>query len=303
VIVSKNGTFLLMRDYMDYHADRFLDFSTLVLDRRGEPVALFPANRVDSRVVSHGGLSYGGMLSGASMTTSQSLDAFGAWLAFCKKAGIKEVLYKSIPPIYHRSPADEDKYALFYFGAELYRREVLSVVDLHCPMAPQERRRRGRAKAEKSGLRVEESTSLDSFWSILAENLASRHGVRPVHTLGEIQLLHSRFPRNIRLFGVFAGDRMCAGTLLYYALPVVHAQYIAAEAAARTDGALDLLFLTLIEAARGTARYFDFGNSNEQEGRRLNRGLADFKEGFGARAICHDFYRIDPVREPPLSSD
>jgi hypothetical protein len=91
---------------------------------------------------------------------------------------------------------------------------------------------------------------------------------------------------------------MCAGTLLYYALPTIHAQYVAAQEMARTAGALDLLFLTLIEASRGTARYFDFGNSNEQEGRCLNRGLADFKEGFGARAICHDFYRIDPARAP-----
>ena len=27
VDVSKNGTFMLIRDYMDYHADRFIDHS------------------------------------------------------------------------------------------------------------------------------------------------------------------------------------------------------------------------------------------------------------------------------------
>ncbi len=158
VSASKNGTFQFMRDYMDYHANRFVDFSTIVLDSRGRTVALFPANRIDSCVISHGGLSYGGMLSNSSMTTSRSLDVFAAWIAFCHGGGAGQIVYKAVPSIYHRGPADEDKYALFHFGAELYRREVLSVVDLDCPTTPQERRLRGRAKAEKSGLRVEESS-------------------------------------------------------------------------------------------------------------------------------------------------
>ncbi len=169
---------------------------------------------------------------------------------------------------------------------------MLSVVDLLRPGPVQERRHRGVKKAQKRGLRVTESDDLESFWSILETNLTTRHGLRPVHTVAEMQLLRERFPNNIRLFSVFDGARMCAGAILYYALPTVHAQYVASEDAVRSIGALDLLFSILIERVRGEARYFDFGNSNEQEGRYLNRGLADFKEGFGARAICHDFYRL-----------
>jgi len=40
--------------------------------------------------------------------------------------------------------------------------------------------------------------------------------------------------------------------------------------------------------------YFDFGISNEQQGRFLNRGLIEQKEGFGGRAVVHDFYRLEP---------
>lgn len=43
---SKNGTFLFCRDYMDYHADRFEDFSAIV-ESNGRPLALFPASRRD----------------------------------------------------------------------------------------------------------------------------------------------------------------------------------------------------------------------------------------------------------------
>lgn len=38
--------------------------------------------------------------------------------------------------------------------------------------------------------------------------------------------------------------------------------------------------------------YLDFGISNENDGRYLNLGLIEQKEGFGARTVVHDFYRL-----------
>lgn len=58
---SRNATFLLRRDYMDYHSDRFTDCSLIV--RHGDkPVALLPASRHGSEARSHGGLTYGGLV-------------------------------------------------------------------------------------------------------------------------------------------------------------------------------------------------------------------------------------------------
>ena len=37
---SKNGTFLFLRDYMDYHSDRFDDHSLMVRDQKGKLLAL-----------------------------------------------------------------------------------------------------------------------------------------------------------------------------------------------------------------------------------------------------------------------
>ena len=230
------------------------------------------------------------------MTTSRAIDVFAAWLDHCRDLGIEEIIYKTVPVIYHRMPADEDRYALFRHGAELYRRELLSVVDLGAAVPFQNRRRRGARKAAKHGLAARESGNLEEFWSILQANLESHHNLKPVHTVAEMRLLRERFPNNIRLFGVFEESRMCAGSVLYYAGPTIHTQYIASTGHARDIGALDLLFTWLIEAAPKQARYFDFGNSNEQEGQYLNCGLADFKEGFGARAISQDFYRLNLSR-------
>ncbi|MDE5684162.1 MAG: GNAT family N-acetyltransferase, partial [Muribaculaceae bacterium] len=101
-----------------------------------------------------------------------------------------------------------------------------------------------------------------------------------------------RFPENIRLFGVFEDERMIAGTVLYITHTTVHAQYIASDAIGREKGALALLFHTVIEQFRASARYFDFGTSNEDGGLVLNAGLIRQKCGFGARAVAFNTYKV-----------
>jgi hypothetical protein len=48
----------------------------------------------------------------------------------------------------------------------------------------------------------------------------------------------------------------------------------------------------LINSYYSEKTYFDFGISTENEGMRLNEGLMSNKEGFGARAVVHDFYEL-----------
>ncbi|MDD4519879.1 MAG: GNAT family N-acetyltransferase, partial [Alphaproteobacteria bacterium] len=59
---SKNGTFMLNRDFMDYHADRFHDFS-LMFYKKETLIALLPASLHGTELRSHGGLTYGGLIS------------------------------------------------------------------------------------------------------------------------------------------------------------------------------------------------------------------------------------------------
>jgi hypothetical protein len=300
---SKNGTFVLQRGFMDYHSDRFTDASTLVSSTDGRLLALFPANRSGTRLSSHAGLSYGGMISDETMTGPLAIAIFASWFRHFQHQGVDQLVYKQVPHIYHRMPADEDRYALFYHGAAIYRRDMTQTVELAAQGPLQERRRRGAKKAAKAGFVVRETDAVEAFWEILAENLASRHQRRPVHSPEEIRLLQGRFPENIRLFGVFEGETLRAGTLVFCCGPTIHAQYIASSEPARMVGALDFLFLTLLDFFRPSARYFDFGNSNENEGRYLNLGLTEFKEGFGARAIVQDFYMLDLARWDEVTNE
>lgn len=61
---SRNGTFLLRRSFMDYHANRFTDHSLLFKNQTGHILGLLPAHiRPEQHLaISHGGLTYGGLV-------------------------------------------------------------------------------------------------------------------------------------------------------------------------------------------------------------------------------------------------
>lgn len=48
-------------------------------------------------------------------------------------------------------------------------------------------------KAQEAGIIVKRENNFEGFWKVLDANLEERYQVHPVHTLQEIELLHSRF--------------------------------------------------------------------------------------------------------------
>lgn len=288
---SKNGTFLFHRDYMDYHSDRFADASLMVRGRGGRVVALLPANRSGEQVVSHAGLTFGGFVTDGGMTLPVMVEIFGETVEHLRAQGVETLRYKSIPSIYHSQPSDEDLYCLFLHGAALYRRDVLVTLLSSGRLPVQERRRRSLQRAARAGLTVREDRDFAAFWQILFANLQQRFGVAPVHSLEEIQRLAAAFPEQIRLFAAYRDGEMLAGAVVYVSRTVCHVQYNAASEEGRRLGALDLVLECVIREHQGTP-YVDFGASTERDGHFLNVGLVDYKEGFGARTVVHDFYEL-----------
>lgn len=288
---SKNGTFMLKRDYMDYHSDRFFDISLMFFEN-DKLVAVFPASLHDNEIRSHGGLTYGGVITDRKMTTSRMLRVMDALTDFYQDNGISRILYKRVPPIYYTYPSDEDLYALFRFNAHLYRRDVSTAVYIPNKIRFSELRKRSIKKAINSGLQVRQSHDFDTFVTLLTEVLQTKHDTKPVHTADELKLLVSRFPDSIKLYAAFQGDLMLAGVLIFDTPHVVHAQYIANSYEGRKIGALDLVMDFLINVYSENKLYFDFGISTEKEGLYLNDGLIAQKEMFGGRAVVYDFYEI-----------
>ena len=288
---SKNATFLFDRRYMDYHADRFEDYSLMVY-YKSELYALLPANRVADTLYSHQGLTYGGLLMTSDSKTAVVRDAFVAVNNFLRQEGICRVIYKPIPWIYASLPSEEDLFALNNVcKAQVSSRDVATVVMLSHRLPLSELRRRCVKKAWKAGVEIREAQDCSVFWPLLEANLKRRYNARPVHSLEEITLLKSRFPQQIRLFVACKDGRVIGGTLLYICARTIKTQYISANEEGRRVGALDLLFTTLLDkCSENGMEYFDFGTSNRPENDDLNDSLIFQKEGLGGRAVCYDTY-------------
>lgn len=277
---------------MDYHNHRFDDHSLMIFKDK-DLIALFPANISGHNLISHQGLTYGGLILHDSIRFEDVLSVFKSLLYYLFDKGITDLTLKLLPKIYHASPSDEIDYLLFKCNAELIRRDVLSV------LKPKEKhysrdRKAGIKRGLHNNLRVEETDTFDAFWNeILIPNLDSKFKTSPVHNLEEITRLKLKFPDQIRQFNVYKNEKIVAGTTIFDTKFVAHSQYISGNAEKNKLGSLDFLHAHLLEHVFGDKPYFDFGISNENEGKNFNQGLLYWKEGFGARAISHDFYKLD----------
>lgn len=288
---SKNGNFLHLRQYMDYHAHRFDERSVLV-EKNAKPVAVFPCNRMDDQIVSHGGLTYGGLIYGNDLHATEILEILIILVRHYRAVGARTIVYKAIPHVFHRYPAEEDLYALFRLGAKLVRRDISSVISIKDKLKYSDSRKNTVRKAQKQGVVVKEGDFLKEYYALLSLVL-EKFETRPVHSLAELELLVDRFPDNIRTFCAFKADRMQGGAIVYDFGHIAHTQYLAVSEEGREIGALDYTLAHLLDESFSHHQYFSFGISTEQAGKKLNEGLIFQKEGFGGRGIVHDFYELE----------
>lgn len=314
VVASRNGTFLFDRDYMDYHADRFEDYS-LMAYKGDRLLGMLPANltRDDMTLHSHQGLTYGGwILPMSHVDGGDVLSLFEEMWRFLREEGVVALDYKPLPWFYSQIPAQEDIYALFRMGAEMTETTLSSTIDLRSPRGFNTLQRRHLRKASALGAEVVETTDTAAFWEMLASCLSERHGTRPVHSAAELELLRSRFPDNIRIFTVTlpvahglgaddmgeltsdsqGADGPQAGVCIFDTGRVAHSQYIATTPKGRELNLLTMLFDRLINEIFADRRYFDFGISTEEGGRVLNEGLLRQKSSLGASGTACLRFRL-----------
>jgi hypothetical protein len=215
-------------------------------------------------------------------------------LFFLNSSDINVLKLKLLPVFYSNLPAQEIIYALFLVKARIFRVDTSLTILQEERLSYQSRRIRSIKKAKKLNHSIVKGNDYKIFWNeILEPNLMSRFGNKPVHSLAEIELLAERFPKNISQVNIFVNDKIVAGSTIFETENVAHAQYISANDYGRESGAIDELFNYLILELFKNKKYFDFGICNEKEGKFLNHGLLDWKEGFGGRTFTHEFYEIN----------
>ncbi|NCT18776.1 MAG: GNAT family N-acetyltransferase [Flavobacteriaceae bacterium CG_4_8_14_3_um_filter_34_10] len=290
---AKNATFLFYRDFMEYHSNRFTDFSLLVF-KENTIYALLPANVVDTLVYSHQGLTYGSFVLQEDAKLLDSFEAFKSILEFLHIQGIKQLDMRIIPSFYNTIPSDEVEYFLYKAGATIIKRDILMVIDYRNKLRFQKNRREGINKAIRNGLHIQVEESFEEFWDeILIPNLKNKHQVAPVHSLEEINLLATRFPKQIKQINVYKDNKIVAGTTVFLTKTTIHPQYVSGNEDKNQYGSLDLLYDFIINKFCTDKDYFDFNISSEQNGNILNQGLIFWKESCGARSIISNNYLVD----------
>ncbi len=294
VAQAKNATFLFHRDFMEYHKERFEDYSLLVFDCKNVLKAILPANRVGDTLFSHQGLTYGGLVFKYEVKLAEIIVIFKELLSFSNANGFLKLQLKNIPTIYTSFPSDEMDYLLFILDAKKLRCDTLSVIVMSEPFHLSQIRKRGIERGNTNKLVIKEEIGFTLFWNeLLIPNLKEKYNTKPVHSLQEIQILYSKFPKNIRQFNVYYNNEVVAGTTIFVTKNVAHSQYISGISKHNHLGGLDFLHHHLIKNVFADKHYFDFGISNENEGKNINSGLSYWKESLGARTIVQNFYTID----------
>ncbi len=290
----KNRLFMFDRNYMDYHRDRFSDHS-LLFWREDELTALLPACEQGEVLHSHGGLTYGGFLTGNGMKQHIMNECMEALIRYSREKGFRRIIYKTVPYVYHLQPAEEDRYALYANGGRLITVDASTYIDLQDPLKMPKGRRAQIVRARREGVRIEVLTELkdyETFIGIENEVLESRHHTRAVHTAAELKMLRDRFPENIHLFGALKDGKLIAGVVIYEYDRMIHTQYMGANAEARVIGALDLTVYTIMEEYRTRKKWLDFGISTEHDMIYLNEGLIAQKESFGGRTGVYETWEL-----------
>ena len=299
---SYNGTFLQTRRFLGYHPeDRFHDHSLVAYKGTSDILAVIPGCICEAegarQFVSHPGSTFGGLVISEAFydldDVEELLDAFEGYLRaqhfngatlrqssriFCSKSNdLLEYLYFN----HGWTVRDELSFVIDYDG---YDEEVIANFTSS--------RRRGYKKGEKGGLQFRKLSTdeeIAAFYEVLCANLR-KFDTTPVHTLDEIyDLCHHRLADVIEFYGVYCGDVLAAGSMVFkFAKKVFHTQYLASLSEFNSLFPSNYMDGKMISLARSEGyEYFSFGISTEDHGRILNHDLAKFKEGFGT-SYCNN---------------
>ena len=290
---AKNATFLFHRDFMEYHKDRFQDFSLMIFEDK-KLVAVLPANQVSDTVFSHQGLTYGGLVYTAKLNGEKAAVIVDVLLSFLKENNVKTFYYKPIPSFYVSNGNAEIDFFLFKKGAFLDKKEMNLAINLAMPTTISKSKLKHFRKTEELDLELVEEQQLNSFWELVLEpRLLEKYDAKPVHTLKEISKLKVIFPSNIRQFSAYYEGVIIAGITIFESEKVVKSQYGATTKKGEEMRALDFLFINLIQKYKSEGKlFFDMGIVNEDDERGYNPGLLKQKEELGCSVFSQDFYKM-----------
>ncbi len=301
---SINGTFLHNRTFFDCNPANAIDDHSLMFYSGHRLLALLPATLSNQELGmtfhSHNRSTYGGFLFNKHVGILDAVEIVSVLVQYLRSIGVKAVIIRNPFRILYDQISDEFEYAMWYHGFNVASREAEVYIDLVrsielIRMGYSDTTRRNVNRAAKSvEVSINEQGVLDDFWSILEDNLASKHDTRPTHSRQSIGALIDTFGNDkIKLCVARVDGKVVAGCVLFVPRRrVLHAQYIALDYKFQSLRPLNALFDTIILWGNSNGfQILNLGTANEG-GRIINAGLFHFKEGFGGRSVLRETHQF-----------
>ncbi len=305
---SCNGTFLQTRNFLDYHPkERFKD-NSLMFMKGNNIIAAIPANIIiennEKKIISHSGSTFGGLILGLNHKKISDIEEiFDDFSAYLKKEKIASISLKMASNLYSNQNMDILDYYLqnrgFTDALELGYYLDLEPLELGKIEATfNNSRRRSLRKALKNELRfkkLETDESIEIFYRVLCNNM-TKFNTKPIHSLNELlDFANKRLRDIVSFYGVYQHDFMIAGSMVFEFgnKRVFHTQYLACQLSELYLYPSEFLYYSLINYAKMQGyKYISFGTSMLENGKHLNKSLAQFKEGFGTETyVNHTYYK------------
>lgn len=292
---SVNGTFLQTRRFLNYHPrDRFRDCSILFY-YNDKLAAVCPANIVEEdgkkKFFSHQGSTYGGMVIAKKYYKTKYVITMVEELKdYVKAAGYDELYLKLTPEIFSIN-ASLLEYSCYYNGFSEYK-EINPYIDFAHYLEPviknlSQGKRTNVHNCEKENLQVRTlnlEEEINEYYDILCENL-QKYGLKPVHSLEELlDLKNNRIKEECEFFGVYLGDVLVAGGMMFYFKNVLtaHTQYLSAKQKYAVLSPMSYLYYWIIKTMKERGyQKLSWGICTEEHGKELNLGLIGSKEFYG----------------------
>lgn len=287
---AKNATFLFHRDFMEYHSDRFQDYSMMVFEE-GKLVSVIPANKVENTVFSHQGLTYGGFVFGESLSIDEINNIVTVVLEFLKNNEVVEFVIKEIISIYNG--LGDFTSILKLNGFEVFTSKTNLAVDFKSDFKISKSKLKHFKRISSIGLKIKKEDDLSAFWNlVLIPRLQQKFNSKPVHSIDEITFLKEKFANNIFQYNVYLEDEILAGITIFKTDKVVKSQYGAITESGEKYRALDYLYINLINEYSNKFDFFDMGTVDDDSELRYNVGLLNQKKELGCVVFEQNFYRL-----------
>ena len=289
---SVNGSFLMSRNFLEYHKDRFVDHSLLFVRGGSTIVGVCPAvekmENGEKQFISHAGSTFGGIIVGKEYYNISNISGMVESLdEYLKANGFNYALIKNPNEIFASENGNLVDYMFYNRGYQNYD-ELSFAVDFSkvangdVVMNFKSKTRNLYRTSLKGNLELKPLTTKEeiaSFYEVLCKSL-EKYDTKPVHSLDELyELYFDRLPNIIRFYGVFHEGQIIAGSMVFIINDVFHTQYLCANPEFLYLKPMDFMDGNLIILAHDEGfKFFSFGISTEDHGHYLNENLAKFKE-------------------------